>query len=305
MPTYTYADCVANSRQVYWNLDAAVAGLRFDFTKRLLPERIAGVDSLHFLSETEKLALNQIRGHSYAHLFLFVEEFIIPQVMDQAMDTVHNDPTATTALLRFAEEELKHQELFDAVKAALVRGLGIDFQVVGGRVEVANTVRSFGPLAVMLLTSMLEWITQRHFLECFRGDRSQLDPSYVEVFRLHWVEEAQHAKLDTLELQRMSVTASPTERAKAVDDLMSLCGAFDAILSQQTELDIDTLQTHIGRAFTAAERTEMHSKQLAAYRWTFLVSGLDHPVFRAVVTELSPPSVPKLDDAIAMYGEAA
>jgi hypothetical protein len=51
--------------------------------------------------------------------------------------------------------------------------------------------------------------------------------------------------------------------------------------------DIDTLQRATGREFSEAERDEIRTRQLRAYCWTFIVSGLEHPNFVRIVTELT------------------
>ena len=40
-------------------------------------------------------------------------------------------------------------------------------------------------------------MTQRHFIECIRDDQG-LDRQFASMLRHHWMEEAQHAMLDTL-----------------------------------------------------------------------------------------------------------
>ena len=51
-------------------------------------------------------------GNGYCHIFAFVEEFIIPTIMEEAMKDAYGDEVKLRSLLRFAEEELKHQQLF-------------------------------------------------------------------------------------------------------------------------------------------------------------------------------------------------
>jgi hypothetical protein len=68
---------------------------------------------------------------------------------------------------------------------------------------------------------------------------------------------------------------------------LELGGAVDGLLAQQVELDIDALERRTGRTFTDAERSEIRSAQQHAYRWTFLVSGLEHPKFTQIVAELT------------------
>ncbi|MFQ5961137.1 MAG: hypothetical protein ACE5MG_07050, partial [Candidatus Methylomirabilales bacterium] len=59
------------------------------------------------------------------------------------------------------------------------------------------------------------------------------------------------------------------------------------LLSQQVDLDIESLQKATGRTFTDEERADIRKNMQRAYRWTFLVSGLEHPNFVRIVGELT------------------
>ncbi|MCA9689990.1 MAG: diiron oxygenase [Nannocystaceae bacterium] len=293
-----YAVCIKASVRANWSLDDAISRLDFDFTRRFLPPKIFGGEDLEFLSSDELLLLNHIRGFSYAHLFLFVEEYIILQVVKQAGGHAQ-EPDATQALQRFAEEEVKHQRLFRAMKDRLTAELGACGEL-SGMTDVANFIVSKPPLPVMLLTSLLEWITQRHYLECFK-DNQDLDPAFAEVFRLHWIEEAQHARLDTLEIQGLCASASPAELEAAFEVLIELIAALDDLLKQQVELDIDSLAAKRGRAFTEDERARLLADQHAAIRWTFITSGVEHRIFQRLVQDLSPTGAQRLAEAAKQY----
>jgi len=294
-----YAMCFKASERASWSLEDAVSRLDFDLSRHFLPHKLFGGESLDFLSTDELRLLNQVRGFSYAHLFHFVEEYIILQVLKQAKQHDSGQPDAKRALLRFAEEEVKHQALFCVVKTKLLAELG-PCGAIGGMTDVANFIVSKPPLPVMLLTSLLEWITQRHYLECFK-DNKELDPGFAEVFRLHWVEEAQHARLDTLEIRALSAPASASEREHAIDTLIELLDAVDGLLAQQTELDVTSWEALCGRTLSPAQRAQMVADQHAASRWTFISSGLEHRVFKRIIDDVSPAGASKLDDTAKKF----
>jgi hypothetical protein len=77
------------------------------------------------------------------------------------------------------------------------------------------------------------------------------------------------------------------EREAAIDEVLELGGAIDGLLQQQIGLNIDALQAATGRVFTEAEREEIAAKTLRAWRWTFLVSGLEHPKVVKLVEEIT------------------
>lgn len=52
-------------------------------------------------------------------------------------------------------------------------------------------------------------------------------------------------------------------------------------------MDIEALATATGRTFSDDEKEEIRTHQRRSYRWTFLVSGLEHPNFVKIVEQLT------------------
>jgi P-aminobenzoate N-oxygenase AurF len=283
---YRYETCLEGSVKKAWTVDDCFQGRVFDFAKPFLPERIAGVSGITCLSDDEKRMLNQIRGNSYCHIFAFVEEYIVPLVVDRARADVYGDETRLWSLLRFAEEEVKHQEMLRRACAQFEAGFGVPCGLVPGREAVAEAVLSTTPLTALLLTSMIEWFTQLHYVEHVR-DRADLDELFRDILRFHWVDESRHARMDSLLIDEIVDGMAPEDRERAVDQLLELGGAVDGLLAQQVELDIGALERASGRTFTDRERDEIRAHQQRSYRWTFLVSGLEHPNFVPIVGQLT------------------
>jgi hypothetical protein len=293
---YSYETCLDGSVKNAWSVDDCFQGRDFDFTKPFLPDRIAGVSGIGCLSGIEKRKLNQIRGNSYCHIFAFVEEYIVPMVVDHARGDVYGDETRLWSLLRFAEEEVKHQEMLRRACRQFEAGFGTSCGLVPGREEVAGVVLGTSPLTALLLTSMIEWFTQLHYVEHVR-DRAELDELFRDILRFHWIDESRHARLDSLLIDEVASDLGPEEREAAVDGLLELGNAVDGLLAQQVELDIDALQIATGRTFSEPERAEIRTQQQRAYRWTFLVSGLEHPNFVRIVEQLTTGGAEKLAQA--------
>jgi P-aminobenzoate N-oxygenase AurF len=283
---YRYQTCLEGSVKQAWTVDDCFQGRDFDFAKPFLPERIAGVSDIGCLDADEKRLLNQIRANSYCHIFAFVEEYIVPMVMDQARAEVYGDETRLWSLLRFAEEETKHQQMLRRACEQFEAGFGVSCGLVPGREAVAQAVLDTSPLTALLLTSMIEWFTQLHYVEHVR-DRAELDELFRDILRFHWIDESRHARMDSLLIDEVASALTAEQREQAIDQLLELGGAIDGLLAQQVELDIDALQTVTGRSFTNDERDDMRACQQRAYRWTFLVSGLQHPNFVGIVGELT------------------
>ncbi len=141
-------------------------------------------------------------------------------------------------------------------------------------------------LCSYLLTSMIEWFTQLHYVEHVR-DRSELDGLFRDLVKYHWIDEAQHAKIDSLLIDEITQEISEADRETAVDELIELGGAVDGLLSQQADLDLESLEKAVGRKLSDPEKVEIKRSTHRAYRWTFLVSGLEHPNFVRIVSELT------------------
>jgi hypothetical protein len=283
---YSYDTCLQGSVRNAWTVDDCFRGRDFDFTKPFLPERIAGVNPIGCLDDDEKRMLNQIRGNSYCHIFAFVEEYIVPMVVDRARADVYGDETRLWSLLRFAEEEVKHQQMLGRACDQFEAGFGIRCGLVPGREAVAGAVLSTSPLTALLLTSMIEWFTQLHYLEHVR-DREELDEVFRDILRFHWIDESRHARMDSLLIDEITADLTAEQRDQAVSELLDLGAAVDQLLARQVDLDIDALQQAARRTFAQPERDEIRAHQQRAYRWTFLVSGLEHPNFVRIVDQLS------------------
>jgi hypothetical protein len=290
---YSYETCLDGSVKNAWTVDDCFRGRDFDFTKPFLPDRIAGVSAIGCLSDDEKRMLNQIRGNSYCHIFAFVEEYIVPMVVDHARGDVYGDETRLWSLLRFAEEEVKHQEMLRRACDQFEAGFGTSCGLVPGREAVAEAVLATSPLTALLLTSMIEWFTQLHYVEHVR-DRAELDELFRDILRFHWIDESRHARMDSLLIDEIAGELAADQREHAIDQLLELGGAVDGLLAQQGDLDIDGLQAATSRTFSDVERDEIRTHQRRAYRWTFLVSGLQHPNFIRIVEQLTETGAAKI-----------
>jgi hypothetical protein len=285
---YTYQGTLAAAERIQWRVEDLIGGDKgLDFGKPFLPESLARVEPLAFLSGDEKRTLNQIRGHGYLYTFGMVEEFILPFVLDHARPQLQGDDYRVRALLEFAGEEAKHIQLFKEFRAAFERGFGTPCEVIGPPQEIARAVLAHHPVAVSLAILQIEWMTQRHYVDSIRDDRT-LDPQFKSLLRHHWMEEAQHAKLDTLMIDALASACRPEETDAALAEYFEIGAMLDEGLQQQVELDLQSFERATGRRLSEDEREEFRSVQRQAMRWTFLGSGMTHDKFLATVGDLRP-----------------
>jgi hypothetical protein len=178
--------------------------------------------------------------------------------------------------------------LFRAVRDRINTQFGFEHSLLDGEVSTARFVLEKSTGAVLLLTSAIEWMTQRHFLDAIKDD-SELDPFTRSIFEAHWLEESQHAQLDHLETVRAFTAMTPAERDRAIDELIELVAAVDGLLKQQVERDLANLSVRLHRKFEARERAELRREILRAKRWTFVQSGVTHPRFEELFVQVTTP----------------
>ena len=296
MHAYTYGDALEASEKINWRVEDLIGGdKKLDFAKPFLPESLARVTPLSFLTADEQLALNQIRGLGYLYTFGLVEEFILPFVLDHARPQLHGDDVRVRALLEFASEEAKHIQLFRRFREEFERGFGSRCEVIGPPSEIARFVLSHHPLAVALLIMHIEWMTQRHFKDSVK-DNQDLDPQFKSLLKHHWMEEAQHAKLDTLMVEALADACTPKEIEHAFGQYLHMGAFIDGGMKQQVLFDLENLARARGTALSEREREEFIRVQHQATRWTYIGSGMTHENFLASVEKLNPALRRKLEE---------
>jgi hypothetical protein len=286
--TYSYESTLAASEKVGWKVDDVIApSSRFDFGKPFLPESLARTDDAPGLSERERLVLNQIRGHDYLCAFGLVEEFILPFVLDHVRPHLSGDDHRTRAFLQFAAEEAKHIHLFKRFREEFERGFGRRCEAIGPPEAVAREVLARPALSVALAILQIEWMTQRHYLDSIADDNG-LDPQFKSLLRHHWMEEAQHARLDTLLVEELAAGLTPEEIERGVAGYFEIGAFIDAGIAQQAQFDADALERASGRKLPLSQRSELVAQQHQAMRWTYLGSGMMHPRFLETLEWLDP-----------------
>lgn len=294
---YDYASTYRHALQVNWQLNDIIGGeKRLDFRTAFLPDAWVDATALDCLSTAEQLTVNHIRSHSYLALFGLVEEYIVPFVVEHVRTRLHRAAQAELqALLHFAEEESKHIELFQRFGVEFRAGFGSPCAVIGPPAAVAEQILSKSPLGVALSILQIEWMTQLHYVASVK-DNHDLDAQFCSLLRHHWLEEAQHAKLDTLIVAALAQQLSTTEIEAGIDDYLDIGGLFDEAFHQQVELDLTALTRATGRQLSAYEAERYRAVQLQSYRTTFLTSGMRHPKFQSTLAALSPDAANRVMD---------
>ena len=209
--------------------------------KKFLPDGLSQVDRLRVPRRRRAARLlSQIQGRTYANMFGLVERFIGAKMLEVSRDHWLGDQIALEALVRFTDEELKHQELFRRIERMIGRGhaggLPLPAAAERRRVGRARQVDLGGagadlphralhagalPRRASSPTPNLSDAVEGRVPVPLEGGVAARDPRRAGV-----------ARARTRSSRRRSATT-------AVDDLIALVGAVDGMLQVQAQADAD------------------------------------------------------------------
>ena len=296
---FNYEATLASSTRAQWQLDEVLrADQELDFSRNFMPESLARTAVIATLNPFEQRVLNQISAHQYLCIFGIVEEFILPFLIDHARPHLLGDDWRVRAILNFASEEAKHIHLFKRFHQAFVRGVPLECRMIGPSEAIGAEVLRHDPLAVGLVILMIEWMTQQHYLGSIRDD-GDIDPLFKSLMKHHWMEEAQHAKLDTLIVDALAVGRTEEEIDKAIDEFFEIGGFLDEGLKTQAGFNLDALEKAIGRKLQ--DRDELLAQQHQAARWTYIGSGMVHERFRNTLHSMSRRAEERIAEAAPLF----
>ena len=281
--TMRYAKCIENSKRIRWDIDRdVIRGRELEFARKFLPDGLSMVARLPFLNDIEKRTYSQVQGRTYANMFGLVERFIGAKMLEVSRDHWMGDQVALEALVRFTDEELKHQELFRRMEAMTGHGMRPGYTFLPEPNEVARAVLAASTWAVLALVCHIEIFVLAHYRSSIEAD-ANLSELWKDVFMYHWREESQHAILDELAWIREDAQLDAKARDKAVDDLIGLVGAVDGIVQMQAKSDADYFLAILGRSLAAEQRTAVGEAFLKAYRYQYIVSGVQEERFSKIL----------------------
>lgn len=284
--TEKYSRCIKASKRVSWDIDEDVIRERtFDQSEKYLPDGLSLVDEFTTLSEAEKRFVSQIQGRTYAKVFGLAERFVNAKVLEISRDYWLGNQVALEALVRFSDEELKHQALFRRIEELIAQTMPPGYRFDVDPDVFAGVILDKGTWAVLALTLDIELFTQLHYKESIEPN-DDLSDLFKDVFLYHWREECQHAMLDQLELVRHDAGLTDSERDCGVDEFIELVGAFDGILLAQAASDANYFAKNCRRVVDEKEAETIEARFLKAYRWQYIHSGAQHPRFCQVLSSL-------------------
>ena len=298
--TARYAKCIEVSKRVRWDIERdVIRGRKFDFGQKFLPDGLSRVGDLAFLRPAEARFMSQVQGRTYANMFALVERFIGAKTLELSREHSLGDQVALEALVRLTDEELKHQALFRLLESMMAAGMPDGYRFMPEPNAVASAVLAKSTWAVLGLTLDIELFSQAHYRSSIAPD-PDLSALWKDVFLFHWKEESQHAIVDELEWRRCDAMLAAAERDRGVDDLIALVADVDGIVRMQAQADADYFLRCAGRAFSAPEQEAIHDTLTKAYRWQYIVTGVQEPRFAEVLQALvTPAQMDRIASALA------
>jgi hypothetical protein len=288
--TARYAKCIEASRRVRWDIDKdVIRGRQFDLERKYMPDRLAKIEYFGFATPAEKLLISQVQGRTYANMFGMIERYIGAKMLEVTRGHALGDQTVVEALVRFTDEELKHQELFRRLETMMAAVMPKGYQLMPQPNDVANAVLSKGTWAVLGLTCHIELFTIEHYRQSIERD-ANLSELWKDVFLFHMKEESQHAVLDEMEWQRHDATVTAAQRDAGVTELIELVGAVDGLLQMQAASDADYFMTINPRRLSKSEAQSLRAALLKAYRWQYIVSGAQNERFLQILAAMLTPA---------------
>jgi hypothetical protein len=288
--TNRYAKCIEVSKRVRWEIDRdVIRGRTFDFMRKFLPDGLSKLGELNFITPAEQRFLSQIQGRTYANMFGLVERFIGPKISEVSRDHWLGDQAAFEALVRFTDEELKHQEMFRRLDELAAKGMPAGYTYLPQPNPVAGVVLGKSTWAVLGLTCHIEIFVLSHYHQSIDPE-ANICPLWKDVFLFHAREESQHAILDELEWKREDAKLTPAQRDQAVTDLIELVAAVDGILVAQARADAQYFAQANDRRMSDAQMEQIEATLLRAYRWQYIVSGVQDERFLKVLGSMITPA---------------
>jgi hypothetical protein len=266
-----------------------IRGRTFDFGRKFLPDGLSMVGRLPFLKPEEQRLFSQVQGRTYANMFGLVERFIGPKMSEMSRDHWLGDQVAFEALVRFTDEELKHQEMFRRIEAMVASGMPAGYEFQPQPNDVAGAVLGASTWAVLALVCHIELFVLAHYRAAIEHD-GELSELWKDVFTFHAREESQHAIIDELEWKREDAKLTPAQRDQSVGDLISLVGAVDGILQAQARADAGYFLASIGRILAAEQADQVRAAFLTAYRYQYIVSGVQDKRFQQILGAMITPA---------------
>jgi len=242
-------------------IDSARCARGFDTAKKFLPDGLTQIGGFAFLGRADQCFVSQVQARTYANMF---------------------------GLLRLTGAAPERQALFLRLDTMMAVCMPAGYRFVPDPEVVAGVLHRRSAWSVHALTCLVDLFAQAHYRQSLQPDAS-LDPLWQEVFQFHLKEESRYAASDELEWRRENAKLDGEARDRAVGDLITLIGMLDGILQAQASADAGYISRSGNRPLNADALARAGAGLLEAYRWQYLLCGLQVPHFSAILGSLLNP----------------
>lgn len=227
----------------------------FDTAKKFLPDGLTLIECFRFLGRGDRCFVSQVQARTYANMF---------------------------GLLRLAGAAPERQALFRRLDTMLAVCMPAGYRFVPDPEVVAGVLHRRSAWSVHALTCLVDLFAQAHYRHSLQPDAA-LDPLWQEVFLLHLKEESRYAASDEIEWRREDAKLDGEARDRAVGDLITQIGMLDGILHAQADMDAGYISRSCNPPLNAGELARTGAGLLNAYRWQYILSGVQVPHFSALL----------------------
>jgi hypothetical protein len=227
----------------------------FDTAKKFLPDGLTLIANFRFLGRGDQCFVSQVQARTYANMF---------------------------GLLRLTGAAPERQALFLRLDTMMAVCMPAGYRFVPDPEVVAGVLHRRSAWSVHALTCLVDLFAQAHYRQSLQPDAA-LDPLWQEVFQFHLKEESRYVAADELEWRGEDAKLDGEARDRAVGDLITLIGMLDGILQAQAGADAGYISRAGYRLLNAGEAARVSAGLLHAYRWQYILSGVQVPHFSALL----------------------
>lgn len=289
-----YAKIVEISESVSWKVADVLADHHFNPQLAYVPDEWLGIEGCEFLDAKSRLRLNQQRAFSYIHMLGNYEDFIACHISAVTRHLNTDNAAQVRAIFRFGDEEMKHQELFEAACELMELDgnceYGRYFDAGKRRLHaLTSAIMEYPDFSRAMILQAFEWGTQRHYVETAKSlEYLSSDPLYAELLRLHWLEESQHVRIGELEIRAMAKRLTEDQKMAAFADMQAIAELIGATFAGQVEAEISFLKRDSALTLSDEQEQRLQQALMQSMSAIWAEVAMTHPKFQQLAMEISP-----------------
>ena len=185
-------------------------------------------------------------------------------------------------LLRFTGADQERQALLRRMDAKMAVCMPLGYSFLPDPVVVAGMIQRRSAWSVLALSCLVDLLVRTHYRLSIDPDPA-LDSQWQDVFHVRWEDESPRGALNELQWRGANTQLDDAGRDRAVGDLIGLIGLLDGILQAQARADAGYFSLASGRKLEGTELARTGAGLLHAYRWQYILCGVQVPHFSALL----------------------